>query len=97
MKTPNLKRSVAGFAGAQTISKKDFWEIPADILIPAALGGEITSEIAEEWGRINVPDSVAVADGLMAATARVHGLTLVTRNTAHLARTGVRLFDPFEG
>ncbi len=44
----NLKRSVAGVPGAQMISKKDFWEVPADILIPAALGGEITSEVAEK-------------------------------------------------
>ena len=43
----NLKRSVVGFPGAQTIAKNDFWEVPADILIPAALGGEITGEIAE--------------------------------------------------
>src|SRR5258706_13715102 len=44
----NLKRSVAGFPGAQAISKKDFWEIQADVLVPAALGGEITGEIAEK-------------------------------------------------
>ncbi|MBI3184722.1 MAG: Glu/Leu/Phe/Val dehydrogenase [Myxococcales bacterium] len=44
----NLKRSVLGFPGAQTISKKDFWEVPADILLPAALGGEVTAEIAEK-------------------------------------------------
>ncbi len=44
----NLKRSVAGFPGAQTIEKKDLWEIPADILFPAALGGEITAEVAEK-------------------------------------------------
>ncbi len=44
----NLKRSVAGFPGAQAISKKDFWEVPADIALPAALGGEITAEIAEK-------------------------------------------------
>jgi len=43
----NLKRSVAGFPGAQKIEKSDFWEIPAEVLIPAALGGEITGEIAE--------------------------------------------------
>jgi predicted nucleic acid-binding protein len=36
-----------------------------------------------------------VVDGLLAATARVHGLVLVTRNTADFARTGVRLFNPF--
>jgi glutamate dehydrogenase (NAD(P)+) len=43
----NLKRSVLGFPGAQAISKKDLWDIQADMLIPAALGGEITGEIAE--------------------------------------------------
>jgi glutamate dehydrogenase (NAD(P)+) len=43
----NLRRSVAGFPGAQTISKSDFWEVPADVCIPAALGGEITAEVAE--------------------------------------------------
>jgi glutamate dehydrogenase (NAD(P)+) len=44
----NLKRSVLGFPGAQVISKKDFWTVQADILVPAALGGEITAEIAEK-------------------------------------------------
>ncbi|HUB05477.1 MAG TPA: Glu/Leu/Phe/Val dehydrogenase [Myxococcales bacterium] len=43
----NIKRSVLGFPDAQEISKKDFWEIPADILVPAALGGEITADVAE--------------------------------------------------
>lgn len=44
----NLKRSVQGFPGAQTISKADFWETQADFAVPAALGGEITGEIAEK-------------------------------------------------
>ncbi len=43
----NLRRTVAGFPGAAAISKKDFWAIDADILVPAALGGEITPEVAE--------------------------------------------------
>jgi glutamate dehydrogenase (NAD(P)+) len=43
----NLKRSVFGFPGAQRIEKRDWWEVPADILIPAALGGEITADVAE--------------------------------------------------
>ena len=37
-----------------------------------------------------------VVDGLLAATAKIHGLTLVTRNTADVARTGVPLLNPFE-
>lgn len=44
----NLLRSVLGFPGAQAVSKNDFWEVPADICIPAALGGEITGEVAEK-------------------------------------------------
>ncbi|WP_224242683.1 Glu/Leu/Phe/Val family dehydrogenase [Hyalangium gracile] len=44
----NLKKSVAGFPGAQRIEKKDLWEIQADMLIPAALGGEITADVAEK-------------------------------------------------
>ena len=62
----------------------------ADRILP------ITVDIAEEWGRMNVLDPVPVIDGLMAATAKVRGLTLVTRNTADLIRTGVPLLNPFE-
>jgi predicted nucleic acid-binding protein len=39
---------------------------------------------------------VAQADMLIAATAVVHGLTLVTRNTRDLVSRGVALFTPFE-
>jgi toxin FitB len=56
----------------------------------------VTRAIAEEWGRMNAsPQPPPPVDGLMAATARVHRLTLVTRNVAHVARTGVRVMDPF--
>jgi len=55
----------------------------------------VTGDVAEEWGRLNVPDPLPVIDGLMAATAKVHGWTLVTRNVADLDRTGVRLLNPF--
>jgi len=43
----NLKRSVLGFPGAQKIEKSDLWDVQADMLLPAALGGEITGDIAE--------------------------------------------------
>jgi predicted nucleic acid-binding protein len=55
----------------------------------------VTTSIAEEWGRLNVPDPLPVVDGLLAATAKVHGLTLVTRNTAQVKRTGAQLLNPF--
>jgi predicted nucleic acid-binding protein len=57
----------------------------------------IDRAIAEEWGRMNVPDPLPVVDGLLAATARVNGLTLATRNAADIARTGVEYLDPFAG
>jgi predicted nucleic acid-binding protein len=55
----------------------------------------IDRAIAEEWGRMNVPDPLPVVDGLLAATARVMGLMLVTRNSADVEGTGVDLLDPF--
>ncbi len=55
----------------------------------------IDRAIAEERGRMNVPDPLPVIDGLLAATARVLGLTLVTRNVADVEGTGIELFDPF--
>ncbi len=56
----------------------------------------ITVDIAEEWGRINAARRMPAADGLMAATAKVHRLTLVTRNHADFAACGISLLNPFE-
>ena len=56
----------------------------------------VTLEIAEEWGRMNFPDKLPTVDGLLAATAKVHGMTLVTRDTGRLALHGVTLLNPFE-
>jgi predicted nucleic acid-binding protein len=56
----------------------------------------VTSAIADTWGRLNVPDRLPVIDGLLAATALVHGWTFVTRNGVDVARTGVRTVNPFE-
>jgi predicted nucleic acid-binding protein len=64
-------------------------EIHGDRILP------VDRAIAEEWGRMNVPDPLPVIDGLLAATARVLGLTLVTRNVADIDGTDVELLDPF--
>ena len=55
----------------------------------------IDEPVAEAWAVLSVPDPLPLIDGLLAATAQVHGLTLVTRNVADVARTGVSILDPF--
>ncbi len=55
----------------------------------------VDQEVAEAWGRMNVPDPVPAVDGLIAATAIVHGLTVVTRNESDFARTGAMVLNPF--
>jgi len=53
--------------------------------------------IAETCATLHVPNPVSERDGWIAATALVHGLTVVTRNVADFAATGVRMIDPWEG
>lgn len=55
----------------------------------------INRAISEEWGRMSAPDPLPVVDGLLAATAKVLGLTLVTRNVTDVESTDVALLDPF--
>jgi hypothetical protein len=55
----------------------------------------VDQKVAEEWGRMNAVATLPAIDSLLAATARVHGLTFVTRNISDVARTGVPCLDPF--
>jgi predicted nucleic acid-binding protein len=55
----------------------------------------VDKAVAEEWGRMNAARSLPVIDSLLAATAKVHGLTLVTRNTKDIASTGIHCLNPF--
>jgi toxin FitB len=62
----------------------------------------IDREVALRWGAMagsaeRQGQPLPVLDGLLAATAVVGGLTLVTRNTPHVQATGVPLFDPWAG
>ncbi len=56
----------------------------------------VNEAISDEWGRMSAKRPLPGADGLLAATAKVHGLTLVTRNTKDVADLGADILDPFE-
>lgn len=55
---------------------------------------DVTPAVARAWGRLSAEVGHGGADLLIAATARVHDLTVVTRNVRHFAPTGVGCFDP---
>lgn len=52
--------------------------------------------VADEWGRMGALRPVATIDSLLAATAKVHALTLVTRNAADVAGLGAAVLNPFD-
>ncbi|MGL4637255.1 MAG: type II toxin-antitoxin system VapC family toxin [Beijerinckiaceae bacterium] len=56
----------------------------------------VTEAVALEWGRLSAGRSRNTADGLIAATARVHDLILVTRNGADFDDTGVSIINPWD-
>ncbi len=56
----------------------------------------VTAAVADRWGRLSAINPPSVIDCLIAATALESDLTLVTRNIQDLARTGVRLLNPFD-
>lgn len=56
----------------------------------------IDSAVAIEWGHISAIRTRGDADGLIAATAKVHGFVLITRNERDFEDSGVALFNPWE-
>jgi predicted nucleic acid-binding protein len=65
-------------------------------ILPIDLG------VADRWGRLTGSAAarkspIPVIDGLLAATALHHNLTLVTRNSSDIAAAAVPVFDPWQG
>jgi len=57
----------------------------------------VTADVAGQWGHEDARRPIPTADGLIGATAVVHGWTLVTRNTKDFEHIGVALLNPFTG
>jgi predicted nucleic acid-binding protein len=55
----------------------------------------VDEPVMAAWARISVPDMLPTYDGLIAATALVHGLTVVTRDTEDYRRARVPVIDPW--
>jgi len=73
-----------------------FWL--TDRVLPAFDGRilPIDTAIAQRCATLHVPDPMDDRDSLIAATALVHGMAVVTRNVSHFERTGVRILNPWE-
>ena len=56
----------------------------------------VDTAVAEQWGRMNAIRPLPVIDALLAATAKAHGLTLVTRDVADMTGLDVDVLNPFE-
>lgn len=56
----------------------------------------IDGPITTAWGLMGIRDPLPVIDSLLAATAKVHDLILVTRDKADFASVGITVLDPFE-
>jgi predicted nucleic acid-binding protein len=57
----------------------------------------ITSPICDIWGRLCLSTPLPAIDALLAATAIHYRLTLVTRNTRDIERSGAACLNPFSG
>lgn len=55
----------------------------------------VTIAVAAAWGRLQQAQPLPVIDALIAATARVHDMTVVTRNVKDFELAGVQVLDPF--
>ena len=71
--------------------------------LPAQFAGRvipIDDDVAYAWGELTAEGDrsgrpLPVTDGLLLATAKVHELTLVTRNTADFDGRGVPILNPY--
>jgi predicted nucleic acid-binding protein len=93
-----------GIATLPASHKRDSLQVWLDSDVRSWFAGRIlpvSEEIAEHWGKLAASAKqrgtpLAVVDGVIAATAFQHGLTLVTRNLKDFANLGIDLLNPWE-
>jgi toxin FitB len=56
----------------------------------------VDADVARRCAKLHVPDRLSERDALIAATALVHGMTVVTRNVADFSASKVPLVDPWQ-
>ena len=56
----------------------------------------IDARVSDSWGRMSALRPIPVIDGLLAATAKTHDMTLVTRNASNVEGLGANVLNPFE-
>jgi toxin FitB len=92
-----IRRGIVQLSQSKRRTRLEAW-LSGDLLMRfAGRILDIDEEIADRWGHLSGARGVTVPviDGLLAATSIHHNLTLVTRNTKDMARTGVALFNPW--
>ena len=85
LRTRGDAKQAAIFEGWLETLKSEF----GDRLLP------ITAAVAERWGALTAGRPLPVVDGLLAATAVEHDLTLVTRDESLLSTSGVAVLSPW--
>jgi predicted nucleic acid-binding protein len=78
-------------AQARSLEKWLLWIVSkfADRLLP------VDEKVADQWGRLGLRQPVPLLDAFLAATALVHGLTVVSRDEEGFRNTGVPVVNPF--
>lgn len=92
-----IRKGCATLGEGRRRARLNVWletELPAwagDRILP------VDAAVADTWGRLMAcPERIPAVDGLIAATALRHGLTVVTRNEADFLATGVELLNPWK-
>jgi toxin FitB len=96
-----LRKGVDRLAGGRRRDRLDHWLTGE---LPERFGGRllpVDAVVADEWGRLlagaeNAGSAVSGTDALIAATARAHGLQVVTRNVRHFRAMAVDVVSPWQ-